>query len=120
MVEVRLKDGLQDQQDCCLDNSVAKNRDAQRPLPAVGLVDVDTLHGVWSIGPGHQRTLELFEERSNAARSIDDVLAANTVDTRALVFRQRDLPGRREYVESGDSVVERVESEFRLLFGLLV
>jgi len=115
--EVRLKDRLQDQQHRCLHDAVFDRRNPQRPLPTVGLGNVNTLHRRWPIALREKFFMQLLEERCRA-RPINDVLTRYTVRSSSAVVLHHQPPGGRQNVEPTDSVIQGVEPKRRLLLGL--
>src|SRR2546422_408849 len=117
--EIRFKDRLQDQQGRHLHYPVAYRRDSQRPQFPIRLRYVDASYGLRPVGLGAQRFPQLLQEPFHSPLRRLDLLDRDAVDPRRSLIASHLVPGRRQHIAPIDQIVQRVESELRLLLGLL-
>jgi hypothetical protein len=118
--EVRLEDGLQDQEGRHLHHPVAHRGDPHRAPLAVLLLDVDPAYGVRRIRLRPERLLEGVQEGCGSPGAALDLGDCHPVHPRCTLVGAHLRPGCLQRVAPIDPVVERVEPEPRLLLGLVV
>ena len=106
--EVSLEHRLEDELDCLLAHPVAHGRDAQRPLPAVGLGDLHPTHKRRPVDPRSEVTGKLAEH------PLDPValhrLQGHTIDPGGATIRSHPPPRLHQDVIPADLVIQGVES----------
>jgi hypothetical protein len=116
--EVGLEDRLQHQEHGRLDDAVPNGGNAQRSLPSVWLGNHDAFDWLGSIAVGAQFLAQLVEE-GRGARTIDDVLTRLAIHAGGAMILPHQPPSGRQHVVSRHSVIQSVEPESRLSFGLV-
>ncbi len=115
--EVCLKDRLQHQQHCGLNDAVSDRWYTKRSQPSVRLGDVDALHRLRPIGPGAEFLLQLPKEGIQI-RTIVYVLAGYAIHTGSAVVLQHQPPRSTQHVVPVNSVMQSIKPESGLLLGL--
>lgn len=120
VLEICLKDRLQDQLSRRLHHPVSHRRNPERPQPTIRFRNEYPSHHVRTIRLGPQRLVQLLHERSRSPRSIHNLLDRDAIHPWCAVVRSDQGPGRPEHVGPVDPVIQRIKPELWLPLRLLV